>query len=279
MGSWWPGPKGFGPTWDSPEMNCSLDTRRGSFVKLTAPSGLEGLCSSVHAAVTNPTNLSGLNNRNLSSRSSGGQQSEIKTLTGLVLSDGNERSRCSGLCPWFIDGCLLPVHHLPSMHGSASRYPLFLWRSASSCGKDKDPLLGLSTGPELSTSVLGHNPKLSVKCYRILEICPSTCQRPIFLFSTTLARKVYPGISFYPLVIVQASIGSGFLYPLVGTMSSMPRLPTQPCFYSIDLKTETEQVRACSKWVRLSQGPFQALETQTAPCLLASVREESEFEV
>uniref|UniRef100_A0A8D2LWX7 formate--tetrahydrofolate ligase n=1 Tax=Varanus komodoensis TaxID=61221 RepID=A0A8D2LWX7_VARKO len=46
-----------------------------------------------------------------------------------------------------------------------------------------------------------------------------------------------------PISDVRASIGAGFIYPLVGTMSTMPGLPTRPCFYDIDLDPETEQVK------------------------------------
>jgi len=45
-----------------------------------------------------------------------------------------------------------------------------------------------------------------------------------------------------PIRDVRASVGAGFLYPLVGTMSTMPGLPTRPCVYDIDLDLETEEV-------------------------------------
>lgn len=32
-----------------------------------------------------------------------------------------------------------------------------------------------------------------------------------------------------------ASVGAGFLYPLVGSMQTMPGLPTRPCFFDVDL--------------------------------------------
>lgn len=38
-----------------------------------------------------------------------------------------------------------------------------------------------------------------------------------------------------PVRDIHASVGAGFLYPLIGTMSTMPGLPTRPCFYDIDL--------------------------------------------
>jgi methylenetetrahydrofolate dehydrogenase (NADP+) / methenyltetrahydrofolate cyclohydrolase / formyltetrahydrofolate synthetase len=41
---------------------------------------------------------------------------------------------------------------------------------------------------------------------------------------------------------IRASVGAGFLYPLVGQMSTMPGLPTRPAFYDIDLDLETGKV-------------------------------------
>ncbi|MBW7883930.1 MAG: formate--tetrahydrofolate ligase [Caldilineaceae bacterium] len=45
-----------------------------------------------------------------------------------------------------------------------------------------------------------------------------------------------------PVREVRASVGAGFLYPLLGTMSTMPGLPTRPAFYDIDLDPETGAV-------------------------------------
>ncbi|XP_021029312.1 monofunctional C1-tetrahydrofolate synthase, mitochondrial isoform X2 [Mus caroli] len=56
-------------------------------------------------------------------------------------------------------------------------------------------------------------------------------------------KKGVPRDFTLPISDVRASIGAGFIYPLVGTMSTMPGLPTRPCFYDIDLDTETEQVK------------------------------------
>ncbi|XP_078261675.1 monofunctional C1-tetrahydrofolate synthase, mitochondrial isoform X2 [Rhinoraja longicauda] len=56
-------------------------------------------------------------------------------------------------------------------------------------------------------------------------------------------RKGVPSGFILPIQDVRASIGAGFIYPLVGTMSTMPGLPTRPCFYDIDLDSDTEQVR------------------------------------
>ncbi|XP_067845456.1 monofunctional C1-tetrahydrofolate synthase, mitochondrial isoform X2 [Heptranchias perlo] len=56
-------------------------------------------------------------------------------------------------------------------------------------------------------------------------------------------RKGVPSGFILPIRDVRASIGAGFIYPLAGTMSTMPGLPTRPCFYDIDLDSDTEQVR------------------------------------
>ncbi|NWW70909.1 C1TM protein, partial [Climacteris rufus] len=56
-------------------------------------------------------------------------------------------------------------------------------------------------------------------------------------------RKGVPTGFVLPISDVRASIGAGFIYPLVGTMSTMPGLPTRPCFYDIDLDPITEEVK------------------------------------
>lgn len=45
-----------------------------------------------------------------------------------------------------------------------------------------------------------------------------------------------------PVREVRASVGAGFLYPLLGTMSTMPGLSTRPGYYDIDLDTETGRI-------------------------------------
>jgi methylenetetrahydrofolate dehydrogenase (NADP+) / methenyltetrahydrofolate cyclohydrolase / formyltetrahydrofolate synthetase len=45
-----------------------------------------------------------------------------------------------------------------------------------------------------------------------------------------------------PIRDIRASVGAGFLYPLLGTMRTMPGLPTRPVFYDVDIDLETERV-------------------------------------
>jgi methylenetetrahydrofolate dehydrogenase (NADP+)/methenyltetrahydrofolate cyclohydrolase/formyltetrahydrofolate synthetase len=41
---------------------------------------------------------------------------------------------------------------------------------------------------------------------------------------------------------VRASVGAGFIYPILGKMSTMPGLPTRPVFYDVDLDLKTGKV-------------------------------------
>jgi methylenetetrahydrofolate dehydrogenase (NADP+) / methenyltetrahydrofolate cyclohydrolase / formyltetrahydrofolate synthetase len=45
-----------------------------------------------------------------------------------------------------------------------------------------------------------------------------------------------------PIRDLRASVGAGFLYPLVGEMRTLPGLPTRPVFYDVDLDFETGKV-------------------------------------
>jgi methylenetetrahydrofolate dehydrogenase (NADP+)/methenyltetrahydrofolate cyclohydrolase/formyltetrahydrofolate synthetase len=45
-----------------------------------------------------------------------------------------------------------------------------------------------------------------------------------------------------PITDVRASVGAGFIFPLCGTMRTMPGLPTRPAFTDVDLDLETNQV-------------------------------------
>ncbi|KAL0389400.1 UNVERIFIED_CONTAM: Formate--tetrahydrofolate ligase [Sesamum calycinum] len=72
-----------------------------------------------------------------------------------------------------------------------------------------------------------------------LPICMAKTQ---YSFSHNASAKGAPSGFVLPIRDVRASIGAGFIYPLVGTMSTMPGLPTRPCFYDIDLDTATGRV-------------------------------------
>jgi len=45
-----------------------------------------------------------------------------------------------------------------------------------------------------------------------------------------------------PVRDIRASVGAGFLYPLLGAMPTIPGLPTRPCFFDVDLDFENNRV-------------------------------------
>ena len=71
---------------------------------------------------------------------------------------------------------------------------------------------------------------------------------PVCMAKTHLSVSHDPGLKgapagfTVPVRDVRASVGAGFLYPLLGTMSTMPGLPTRPGYYDIDLDLETGRV-------------------------------------
>eukprot|EP01147_Barroeca_monosierra_P005100 gene5100-141_t len=68
---------------------------------------------------------------------------------------------------------------------------------------------------------------------------------PICMAKTHLSFSHDPGLKGAPTCFkvpirdIRASVGAGFLYPLCGTMSTMPGLPTRPCFFDVDIDPET----------------------------------------
>jgi methylenetetrahydrofolate dehydrogenase (NADP+) / methenyltetrahydrofolate cyclohydrolase / formyltetrahydrofolate synthetase len=45
-----------------------------------------------------------------------------------------------------------------------------------------------------------------------------------------------------PVQDIRASVGAGFIYPLLGEMATMPGLPTRPAFFDVDIDLETGRV-------------------------------------
>jgi formyltetrahydrofolate synthetase len=71
---------------------------------------------------------------------------------------------------------------------------------------------------------------------------------PICMAKTHLSLSSDPNLKgaptgfTIPVRDIRASVGAGFLFPLVGTMSTMPGLSTRPGYYEIDLDLETGRV-------------------------------------
>jgi formyltetrahydrofolate synthetase len=71
---------------------------------------------------------------------------------------------------------------------------------------------------------------------------------PICMAKTHLSLSHDPSLKgvptgfIVPVRDIRASVGAGFLYPLLGAMSTMPGLPTRPGYYDVDLDPETGRV-------------------------------------
>ncbi|MCC6905261.1 MAG: formate--tetrahydrofolate ligase, partial [Anaerolineae bacterium] len=71
---------------------------------------------------------------------------------------------------------------------------------------------------------------------------------PICMAKTHLSLSHDPNLKGVPIGFtlpvreVRVSAGAGFIYPLIGTMSTMPGMATKPAFMSIDLDTETGMI-------------------------------------
>jgi formyltetrahydrofolate synthetase len=73
-------------------------------------------------------------------------------------------------------------------------------------------------------------------------------QLPLCMAKTHLSLSHDPALKGVPkgykipIRDIRASVGAGFLYPLLGEMRTMPGLPTRPVFYDVDLDLETGRV-------------------------------------
>ncbi|VDO94273.1 unnamed protein product [Soboliphyme baturini] len=71
---------------------------------------------------------------------------------------------------------------------------------------------------------------------------------PICMSKTHLSLSHDPSLKgvptnfVLPIRDVKASVGAGFLYPLVGQVQTMPGLPTRPCFFDITCNPVTGQI-------------------------------------
>ncbi len=115
---------------------------------------------------------------------------------------------------------------------------------------------------ELDLSLEDKIKEIACKVYGAdgIEISPDTQKKldrytalgfsklPICMAKTHLSlshdpnKKGRPTGFVVPIRDVRASVGAGFIYPLVGAISTMPGLPTRPCFFDIDIDPETEEI-------------------------------------
>ncbi|GIX80350.1 c-1-tetrahydrofolate synthase, cytoplasmic [Caerostris darwini] len=76
-----------------------------------------------------------------------------------------------------------------------------------------------------------------------LPVCMA--KTPLSL-SDNPAKKGVPKNFTIPIQDIKLSAGAGFVYPLLGAISTMPGLPTRPCFYDIDIDADTGEIEGLS---------------------------------
>ena len=98
---------------------------------------------------------------------------------------------------------------------------------------------GVSYTPEAET-------KIKLFTAMGLSHLPLCMAKTHLSFTHDPALKGTPRGWTLPITDVRASVGAGFLFPLCGTMRTMPGLPTRPVFTDIDIDLETGQVLGLS---------------------------------
>lgn len=94
-------------------------------------------------------------------------------------------------------------------------------------------------GIELSEQAKSDIARYKAQGFNDLPICMAKTH---LSFSADPSKKGAPTGFTVPIREVRASVGGGFLYPLIGDMSTMPGLPTRPAYYDIDLDADTGTV-------------------------------------
>ncbi len=79
-----------------------------------------------------------------------------------------------------------------------------------------------------------------------LDVLPICMAKTHLSLSHDPALKGVPKDYRIPIRDVRVSAGAGFLYPLLGDMSTMPGLPTRPAFMDIDIDPENGQILGLS---------------------------------
>lgn len=92
---------------------------------------------------------------------------------------------------------------------------------------------------ELSELAKNRIELLKKQGFNNLAICMAKTQ---YSFSHNPELKGCPRNFVLPIRDIRASIGANFIFPIIGSMSIMPGLPTRPCFFDIDINPDTEEI-------------------------------------
>jgi formyltetrahydrofolate synthetase len=108
----------------------------------------------------------------------------------------------------------------------------------------EEKILAIAT--TYGASAVAYTPEAEAKIRRYTEL--GYARLPICMAKTHLSFSDQPDLkgapSGFTLTIrdIRASLGAGFLYPLVGAMRTMPALPARPAFVDVDIDTTTGRI-------------------------------------
>ncbi len=94
---------------------------------------------------------------------------------------------------------------------------------------------GVEYSPEAEKQIERH----TKQGFAGLPICIAKTQ---YSFSHDANLKGAPEGFIMPVREIRASVGAGFLFPLMGTMTTMPGLSTRPGYFDIDIDVETGRI-------------------------------------
>ncbi len=99
--------------------------------------------------------------------------------------------------------------------------------------------------------LLTHNVSCSMGITHDVAMCPPTADAHAHTVEprhqlVALPFAGAPSGFTLPIREVRASVGAGFVYPLVGNMMTMPGLPTRPAYYDIDMDFGTGRILGLS---------------------------------
>uniref|UniRef100_UPI00358E28FD C-1-tetrahydrofolate synthase, cytoplasmic-like isoform X2 n=1 Tax=Myxine glutinosa TaxID=7769 RepID=UPI00358E28FD len=84
--------------------------------------------------------------------------------------------------------------------------------------------------------------KINMYCQQGLGELPICMAKTHLSLSHCAELKGAPHDFLLPVRDIRASAGAGFLTPLIGSIQTMPGLPTRPCFYDINLNPVTGEI-------------------------------------
>ncbi|KAH6588872.1 hypothetical protein BASA50_010441 [Batrachochytrium salamandrivorans] len=96
-----------------------------------------------------------------------------------------------------------------------------------------------ASGIELSEAAKEKVERYTAQGFAGLPICMAKTHLSL---SHNPKLKGVPTDFIVPVRDIRASVGAGFLYPILGEMQTMPGLSTRPCFYDVDVDPDTGRV-------------------------------------